>query len=109
MPDDPIRRQLADTAIAAEVRAWRRAHPDATLTEIERALDARLSAARAELLAEVAADLPDADARCPACGTRLVRRGERTRTLRSQGDAPLALTRSYCWCPACDAGISPPR
>ena len=75
MADDPIHRQLAETAIAADLRAWRRAHPDATLTEIEQALDARLEAARAVLLAEVAGDLPDDEARCPACGERLVRRG----------------------------------
>ena len=110
MVDDPIRRQLADTALAADLRRWRRAHPDATLTEIERALDARLDAARAELLAEVAADVPeDEEERCPACGERLVRRGMRTRTLRTRGDAPLELTRAYLSCPACGAGLSPPR
>jgi hypothetical protein len=108
MPEDPIRRQLAETAIAADLRAWRRAHPEATLAEIKHALDARLSAARAELLAEVAGDVPDDEARWPTCGARLVRRGTRTRTLRTQGDAPLALTRSYRWCPACAAGVSPP-
>ena len=116
MADDPIRRQLAETVIAAEVRAWRRAHPDATLTEIERALDERLDAARAGLLAEVAADVPADEERCPRCGERLVRRGTRTRTLRTRtrtlrtrGDAPLELTRAYLRCPACDAGLSPPR
>src|SRR5829696_4069292 len=109
MADDPIRRQLAETVIAAEVRAWRRAHPDATLTEIERALDARLDAARAGLLAEVAGDLPDDAARCPGCGERPARRGTRTRTLRTRGDIPLALTRAYLRCPAGGAGLSPPR
>ncbi len=109
MTDDPIRRQLADTAIAADLRRWRRAHPEATLTEIEQALDARLHAARADLLAEVATDVPDDEPRCSTCGERLMRRGTRTRTLRTQGDAPLSLTRPYLWCPACDAGLSPPR
>jgi len=109
MPDDPSRRQLADTAIAAELRVWRRAHPDATLTEIERALDARLDAARAGLLAEVAGDLTDEEERCPGCGERPARRGTRTRTLRTRGDVPLALTRAYLRCPAGGAGLSPPR
>ena len=76
MADDPIWRQLADTAIAAELRVWRRAHPEATLTEIEQALDARLNAARAGLLAEVAADVPEEEERCPDCGERLARRGD---------------------------------
>jgi hypothetical protein len=91
-----------------DVRAWRRAHPAATLTEIEQTLDARLQAARAELLAEVAADAPDDVARCPDCGGRLVGRGTRTRTLRTQGDTPLPLMRPYGWCPACNAGVFPP-
>ncbi len=109
MADDPIRRQLAETALAAGLRRWRRAHPAATLTEIEQALDARLAPARAGLLAEVAGDVPEEEERCPGCGERLARRGHRTRTLRTQGDAPLELTRSYLSCPARGAGLSPPR
>jgi len=109
MVGDPIHRQLADTALAADLRRWRRAHPDATLTEIERALDARLDAARAGLLAEVAGDLTDDAARCPGCGERPARRGTRTRTLRTRGAVPLALTRAYLRCPAGGAGLSPPR
>ena len=108
MTDDSVRQALAETALAAEVRAWRRAHPDATLTEIERELDARLAAARAGLLAEVAADAPEVDPRCPDCGTPMVRRGERTRTLRTAGDAALPLTRAYLTCPVCGTGLFPP-
>ena len=109
MADDPTRWQTAVTAVETDVRAWRRAHPEATLTEIEAALDARLAPARAGLLAEVAGDVPEDEERCPDCGARLVRRGERTRTLRTQGDAPLEVTRPYLSCPACGAGLFPPR
>jgi len=109
MADDPSRFQAAWAVAEADLRRWRRAHPDATLTEIEQALDARLDAARAGLLAEVAGDVADEEERCPGCGERLVRRGTRTRTLRARGDAPLELTRAYLTCPACGAGLSPPR
>lgn len=109
MADDGPRRDLTDTTLAADLHAWRLAHPTATLTEIEAALDARLDPMRAALLAEVAAVVPDDDPRCPTCGGPLGRRGTRTRTLRTRGDAPLALTRSYQWCPACAAGVFPPR
>jgi len=69
MVEDPIRRQLADTALAADLRRWRRAHPDATLTEIEAALDGRLAPVRAGLLAEGAGDVPDDEERGgPATG-----------------------------------------
>ena len=109
MPDNPDRPSLADTVLAAEVRAWRRAHPTATLTEIERELDARLAAARAALLAEVVADGSAEEPRCPGCGGPLVRRGERTRTLRTTGDAPVPITRPYLRCLACGTGVFPPR
>jgi hypothetical protein len=101
--------QTAVTAVEAEFRAWRADHPEATLTQIEEALDRRLTTARAALLAEVAVDAPERDEWCSACGERLVRRGTQTRTLRTAGDAPLALTRSYLTCPACGAGVFPPR
>jgi hypothetical protein len=109
MADESFRFQEVLAAVERDVRAWRRAHPEATLTEIEQRLDAGLRQARADLLAEVAADAPDDVLRCPGCGGRLVRRGERTRTLRTPGDVPLPLTRSYGWCPACAAGVFPPR
>ena len=63
MADDPLRRQLADTAIAADLRDWRCAHPVATLTEIEQVLDSCLDKARAGLLAEVAVTSPDEEER----------------------------------------------
>jgi len=109
MADDPIVRALADPALAADLRAWRRAQPDATLTEIEHALDARLDPVRARVLAEVAADVAADSGRCPDCGGQLVGRGSRTRTLRTAGDAELALTRPYLTCPVCRTGLFPPR
>lgn len=108
MAEETTRWLSAVAAIEAEVRSWRAAHPAATLTEIERALDARLDLARAELLADVAAAAPATDARCPDCGTSMVRRGERTRTLRTEGGVALPLTRAYLTCPACGRGLFPP-
>ena len=109
MRDAPNHWQTAVTAVETEVRAWRAAHPRATLTEIEQALDARLDLARAALLAEVVSDVPAGGERCPACGGPLVGRGSRTRTLRTAGDAPLPLTRPYLSCPVCATGLFPPR
>lgn len=87
MPDAPPHWQRATGAIAGDLRDWRAAHPDATRTELEATLDAWLRAARAGLLAEVPADVPAAAERCPGCG------GARTRTLRTEGDAPSARPR----------------
>lgn len=109
MPDDPTRHDPALTAIDRDLRRWRAAHPDATFTEIEQAVDAQLRDVRAGLLAGLAGEADDAASRCPDCGTRLIRRGTHTRTLWTQGDVPVVLTRSYATCPACGTGLFPPR
>lgn len=109
MPETPTSWQRAVGAIETDLRAWRACHPEATLSEIEAALDGRLDHARAALLGEVAADVPAQEEYCPRCGVPLVQRGHRERTLRTAGDAALSLTRSYLSCPACGAGVFPPR
>ena len=109
MADDPTRAQVAVDAVDEEVRAWRRAHPDATLTEIEQALDARLRAARAALLAEVAGDVPHDEERCPGCGERLVApRRTDPDAADTHGDAPLDLTRAYLHLPGLRGRAFPP-
>jgi hypothetical protein len=47
-------RRMALAEIEADLTAWRRQHPTATLLEIEQALDARLAQVRAELVNELA-------------------------------------------------------
>lgn len=90
--------------IGAAMRHWCQSHPDATLTEIERELDRQWRVVRAD----VARAHGDAVVVCPTCGTALERRGEYERTLRSAGDEPIRLRRTYAWCPVCDAGLFPP-
>lgn len=115
MADDLVPPPFGLSAFDAELRAWRVAHPEATLTEIEQALDTRLRALRADLLATLAAtDAPDASRAgmatpCPACGRPVVARGRHRRTLTTTGDQPLPLTRRYATCPACGYGFFPPR
>ena len=104
--DDPGGCRL--DAIEAEFRTWRQAHPEATLTELEVALDSRLRVARARLLSEVAGDLPPALVPCPDCGQPLRPSGTRSRTLLTHGAQPLNVTRPYLRCPACGAGLFPP-
>ena len=107
------------TAVAdalTEMKAWRRAHPRATLTEIEKELDARLARLRAGILQDLATASPAADwkgappaaqARCPDCGVPLQRRGTHQRELRTSGDQLLQLERQYGVCPRCARGFFP--
>src|SRR3954451_13447742 len=64
---------------------WRAAHPKATFSEIETALDERLNQVRARVLADLAMASTAADVqaasrgerpRCAACGTVLPARGD---------------------------------
>lgn len=96
-------------------RAWREAHPTATLSEIEQALDERWARARARLvedaaLASAAADLGGGSARplCPSCGARMHADGREVRRLTTSGDQPLTLRRSRARRPACGTGLFPP-
>lgn len=99
------------------VYAWRLQHPTATLTEIETAIDERLTRLRTKMLQDAALATPAADwaaappaARplCPHCQTPLQPRGKQSRTLQTHGGRDLVFERSYGVCPACETGLFPP-
>ena len=96
---------------------WRAAHPQATLREIEDAVDAQLSQLRAQLIQEVVQmgeqgewsdGPPEARPRCERCGTMLVSRGKQTRWLQTNGGQAVKLERQYGSCPECGQGLFPP-
>ena len=96
---------------------WRAAHPKATFSEIEAALDERLNQVRARVLADLAlastaADLQAASAaerpRCGRCGGVLQARGRSERGVVTQGGVEVRLRRSYATCPRCGDGSFPP-
>ncbi|GAC1459464.1 MAG: hypothetical protein PVSMB4_18750 [Ktedonobacterales bacterium] len=104
--------------IMSGMREWRSQHPTATLRAIETELDTRLHHMRARMLEDLAlqstaAAWKDASHRhtptCPQCGTALDDRGQRSRTLLTQGGHAVSLERSYGVCPACGTGLFPPR
>lgn len=103
--------------MGASVAAWRREHPKATLTEIERALDERLGPMRAQMLSDAAVtsgaahfggaakeDRPC----CPQCGEPLVSRGPAERRLMGSDGREILLQRDYGACPACGTKLFPP-
>lgn len=99
------------------MQEWRRQHPRATFQEIQSSLDAELARLRAHMLRDLALSSPSADLpnlseaerpRCSACGAVLEAQGRQTRTLVTEHDQPIELTRSYATCPQCGAGLFPP-
>lgn len=98
-------------------KEWRQAHPRATLTEIEAALDARLGVLRARLLTDAALASAAADVgalsagarpRCPGCGAAMTVHGPETRTLTTTYEQPVPLRRQYASCAACGEALFPP-
>src|SRR5436190_4521717 len=94
--------------LGERMRAWRRAHPKATLYEIEVELDAQIAVLRAQMLAETATAGAGGEAGekgtgeaavCPVCQGQLVKDGKRRRTLKTTGDQEIVLERVYMRCP----------
>ena len=98
--------------ITRELAEWRLQHPEATFTEIEQAVDARMTAARAELLADLAhvvgLQSPAPPPQCATCQRPLQRRGKRRRRVRTTGDQAVTLERDYLVCPVCGDEVFPP-
>ena len=89
---------------------WRAANPKATFAEIEQVVEERLSEARAQFVEDLA--VPPADEQrptCPQCGEPLVSRGQTERQVTVAGNRRVRLKRGYATCPACSAGLFPPR
>jgi hypothetical protein len=110
-------RELTEDVLTG-MKEWRLVHPKATLRQIEEALDERLAKVRARMLedaalASAAGDLTVAPAGerpvCSACGVRREAHGQETREVTTIGNQTIRLTRTYAVCPACGAGLFPPR
>ncbi len=122
-PEVEARWQREIDEVMTGMKEWRLQHPKASLREIEHALDEKLSRVRARMLEDIALSSkaaklsessPDEESvserpRCPKCGGPLESRGEQERTLITNHNQEIRLTRSYGYCPVCEAGLFPPR
>lgn len=108
--------RLLSESVFAEMESWRKEHPRATFKEIEDELDARLSGMRAQMLSDLAQQSakrewsgqePQQRPHCPHCGAVLQARGKHERSLRTQGNQEVKLSRQYGTCPQCGSGFFP--
>ena len=95
---------------------WREKYEKATFREIEDEVDKRLSALRAQMIADTAMQSAsagwtgaEAGATCPQCGTKLQKKGKKKRQLQTQEGQTIELEREYGVCPKCGHGLFPPR
>jgi ribosomal protein S27AE len=99
----------------AEIEDWRCAHPAATLSEIESAIEVRLAQLRDRLVTDTIrtsvrsvfgrdGERP----RCPQCGDALQAKGVKRRQVTTHHGGTVDLERTYGSCPRCGAGLFPP-
>ncbi len=102
-PTDPL--DQAQRALAA----WHSTHPDATLAEIEVAVEEQIERLRAHLLdGRTETGVREGHPVCRQCGSTMVPQTRSKRTLILRGDQQLDLERDYVVCPTCGAGLFPP-
>ena len=118
MASEPFEQDWNDifVEVQQEMTEWRRAHPKATLREIELANERVLARLHARMVQDLAVASPAADLvaqppeerpTCPDCRVPLIARGKKARTLRSHGDQPVSLERSAATCPQCGRAFFP--
>jgi len=89
--------------------AWHATHPEATLYDMEKAVEQQIERLRTALLAaQTDGRYVDERPACPHCGTTMVRRTRRRKRVVLKGDATLDLDRAYVVCPSCGEGLFPP-
>ena len=93
-----------------KMKAWRQANPQATLTEIEEAVEAELAQLRQALVEEMAQAEATAEEVpvCPECGQAMVKNGRRRRRLQSKEGQMLQLQRQQWRCLSCGTTLFPP-
>jgi len=100
--------------VFAGVAQWRAAHPQATLAEIEHAVDAQIHWLRARMIEHTAQASAAAGSEanqgrvCEQCGKPLQARGRAKRCWQTQGGQQVEVERSYLSCPQCGGGFFPP-
>jgi hypothetical protein len=95
-----------------ELRAWRRAHPEASFDEIAAQVTPRRRKIMGELLEVLARQhgsgaVPEGLV-CDECGQAMRYKGEFSRDVEHYLEGETELERAYYYCAHCEGGISPP-
>lgn len=98
----------AAQAMHQRLRAWRRAHPQASFDEIAEQVSQERKALMGELLEELASagEAVALAPVCPNCGGAVENKGKKKRqVLHREGE--VQVERDYYYCPACRQGFFP--
>lgn len=97
--------------IEERLKRWQQTNGEATLTEIEEAVEAELAIVRKRLVERMVEEREAASQErpeCPECGARMVRNGRRRRQLRGKEGQVIELDRQQWRCLTCGATLFPP-
>ena len=98
------------------IESWRREHPEATLTEIEEAVDVRVAKMRTQMVQDIAqagrsakiSELSKEERpKCPRCGQPIVANGKGVRTLKTAYEQQIELERQQAYCQSCGLTFFP--
>lgn len=95
----------------AKIQEWERGNPEATLTEIEEAVDAELAGLRKVLIESVVNKEKAGESEkvsCPRCGQAMMKNGQKKRELKSKGGEKIAIEREQMRCHHCGMTLFPP-
>jgi len=89
---------------------WEAENEDATLTQMEEAIDAELAGLRQRLLEQMAqeGEKREAKANCPTCEQPMMKNGQKKRTLRTKNGDKVTLEREQMRCHQCGMTLFPP-
>lgn len=97
--------------LARKMNQWQEANPNATLTEMEEAVESELAKVRKRLVEEMVRkkeaatqEMPD----CPQCGERMAKNGRRKRKMKGKEGQTIELDRQQWRCLSCGATLFPP-
>jgi transposase-like protein len=105
----PSEEQTGD--LTQKMSQWQQANPDATLTEMEEAVEAELAKLRKQLVEEMVREKEAASQEipeCPQCGEKMVKNGQRRREVKGKEGQTIELERQQWRCLSCGATLFPP-
>jgi transposase-like protein len=97
--------------ISQRMSRWQQANPDATLTDMEEAVEVELAQLRKRLVEAMVREkevTSQEEPDCPHCGQRMVKNGRRQRILKGKEGETIALERQHWRCLSCGATLFPP-
>ncbi|MCO5182160.1 MAG: hypothetical protein M9896_19150 [Candidatus Promineofilum sp.] len=111
MDSEENSKQEQGDELVQRLRHWQQVHPEATLTEIEEAVEAELAGVRKRLVEGMVKEREAAGQErpeCPECGARMFKNGRRQRQLKGKEGQVIELDRQQWRCLSCEATLFPP-